>query len=163
MKQGGRWAPFPGQVNRGLVFPYTSTLPYCASSVSPKVGILLQKIEMRRKMFWITVDSFVPDPQTWWELLQGCFFIQNTYSKSLINNSEHISQLHIIFSTISWWNIFWHLWIILLPLKSNVFVNKCWPVSGLQETGENKNEYSKKNRFEITSCEPYFLKWLALK
>lgn len=35
-------------------------------------------------------------------------------------------------------------------------------ITGLQEIGENKNEYSKKNRFEITSCESVVLKWLAL-
>lgn len=73
-------------------------------------------------------------------------------------------------STISCWNLFQHLWLIFLPFKLNVFANESWRVfhslfhtriTGCQKTGE-KNEYLKKNRLEIISCEPVSVKCLVV-
>lgn len=55
----------------------------------------------------------------------------------------------------------------MLPFKSNIFVNECGLVllqsvthTDYRTLGmvKNKNKYSKKNRVEITSCEPFFIK-----
>lgn len=102
-KQGVRWALLPSWVNRGLVLPCTPSPCTALTVLAPfllKEEFTSENLN-EKNTFWIIVDSFVQDPQMWWGLLQGCSSIQNTYSKSLINNSEHISQLHIIFSTIS--------------------------------------------------------------
>lgn len=59
-----------------------------------------------------------------------------------------------------------------VAFKSNIFVNECWPVflqslthrlQDFRKLGKTRMSSLRKNRFEITSREPFFLKVACFK